>query len=81
MTITFDFDINDMMAFQEHLLIHTKQFKNTKLFVTLLLPVMLVALFCYYWIDKGMGPGLVGIGIFLAFAGIISDHVANIIHV
>lgn len=32
LTLTFDFDIDDMMAFQDNYLINTKQFRNLKIF-------------------------------------------------
>ncbi len=71
MTITFDFDIDDTMAFQEHFLSNFKQFKRTRIFVTLLLPVMLVLLFLYYYVHDGMTTKLIGFGIFFVVMAIV----------
>lgn len=71
MTITFDFDIDDMMAFQENFLTNSKYLKKAEIFVALLLPVMLMMLFLYYWTHKEMSPILIGIGIFFVIVAIM----------
>jgi high-affinity Fe2+/Pb2+ permease len=40
MKIEFDFDIDDWMEFQKHHVLNSKQVKRSKIFVTLILPVM-----------------------------------------
>ena len=40
MKIEFDFDIDDWMAFQKYYILNSKQVKRSKIFTTLLLPVI-----------------------------------------
>ena len=71
LTVTFDFDIDDMMAFQENYLTNSKRFKNMRLFAILVLPIVSVMLLLWLGIRDGMSTKLIIVAIFLLTASII----------